>query len=80
MIGEQGLKNIIRAADPDDRDDVATRKLLVSAFTDISADLTELLHDPQPAPGQRSSISPPIGRHGAEQVRTAPTFASIRQQ
>ena len=46
MIGEESLMNIIRAADPNDGEDVAIRKLLVSALRDIGADLTELLHDP----------------------------------
>jgi hypothetical protein len=54
VIGEQSLKNIIRAADPDDSDDVAIRKLLVSALRDIGADLTEVLHDP--AAGSRPTL------------------------
>jgi hypothetical protein len=52
MIGEESLMNIIRAADPHDSDDVAIRKLLVSALRDIGADLTELLRDPAADPRQ----------------------------
>jgi hypothetical protein len=54
MIGEETLMNIIRAADPNDGDDVAIRKLLVSALRDIGADLTELLH--HPAAGSRLTL------------------------
>jgi hypothetical protein len=46
MVGEESLMNIIRAADPDDCDDLAIRKLLVGALRDIGAELTDLLHDP----------------------------------
>jgi hypothetical protein len=55
MIGEESLMNIIRAADPNDGEDVAIRKLLVSALRDIGADLTELLHDP--AAGSRLTLA-----------------------
>jgi hypothetical protein len=50
MIGEDSLLKITRAADPDDCDDVAIRKLLVSALRGMGADLTELLHDPAASP------------------------------
>jgi hypothetical protein len=42
MIGEESLINIIRAADFDDGEDVAIRKLLVTALRESGADLTEL--------------------------------------
>jgi hypothetical protein len=50
MIAEDSLINIIGAADPDDCDDVAIRKLLVVALRGIGADLSELLHDPAAGP------------------------------
>ena len=53
MIAEDSLINIIGAADPDDCDDVAIRKLLVVALRGIGADLTELLHDPAARPQLR---------------------------
>jgi hypothetical protein len=40
------LLNVVKAADPEDDDDVAIRTLLVSALRDMGADLNELLDVP----------------------------------
>jgi hypothetical protein len=46
MTLEESLTNIMRAANPQDSDDVAIRTLLVAVLRDIAADLAELQHDP----------------------------------
>src|SRR5258707_3771272 len=51
MIGEANLIKIMRAADRDDPDDVALRKLMVSALRECGTDFTELLHSSTPAIG-----------------------------
>jgi hypothetical protein len=48
------LLNVIKAADPEDPDDVRIRSLLVTALRNIGADLTELLQDP------RATAEPPL--------------------
>jgi hypothetical protein len=57
MIGEANLIKIMRAADRDDPDDVALRKLMVSALRECRADFTELLHSSTPWVG----TSPAVG-------------------
>jgi len=51
MILEESLTNIIRAADPDDYDDVAIRNRLVAVLRDIAADLEPALEEMAGPPG-----------------------------
>jgi hypothetical protein len=74
MIGEANLSKIMRAADRDDPDDVAIRKLIVSALRESRADFTELLHRSTSWIGTspaRGKLSP--GRSGACLARAART-------
>jgi hypothetical protein len=48
MIGEANLIKIMRAADHDDPDDVAIRKLMVSALKEWRSYFTELLDGSTP--------------------------------
>jgi hypothetical protein len=50
MTLEERLTNIVKAANPDDCDDVVIRTLLVAVLRDIAADLTEARHDPAACP------------------------------
>jgi hypothetical protein len=57
------LLNVIKAADPEDADDVAIRTLLVSALRDIGADLDELRDDPGATAGA-PLVNPTSNRSG----------------
>jgi hypothetical protein len=77
MIGEANLIKIMRAADRDDADDVALRKLMVSALRECRADFTELLHSSTPWVGTSpASGNLPTERSEACLARAARTSAA----
>ena len=78
MIGEANLIKIMRAADRNDPDDVALRKLIVSALRECRADFTVLLHRSTPWTGMSPARRKlPTGRSGACLARAAGTSAAL---
>jgi hypothetical protein len=48
VMADQSLANIIDAADPADREDLAIRKLLVAALSDSGIELAQVMNDRSP--------------------------------
>ena len=49
-MAKQSLSNIIDAADPADREDVAIRRLLVAALSDSGIEFAQMMNPPIPLP------------------------------